>query len=236
MCTPHSYSEPHRAVTRSMTISRCRSVRWPLSSRPAPMKRWNRRWSRASARNSTSGATPGGISASKRAWISARIGRVGRGNAGSCRHGRSSYAIVCVAQPRARRYGKDSMPTPKPGRRVRGSATGRPIMALLDLLGRRMTLRILWELRDRRLTFRALQEAADTNPSVLNARLEGAARGPPRRARRRRLRASRRTARACSPPSCRSTPGPTNGRRHSPKRHNVAEVRPLPFGGEDVRP
>ena len=40
------------------------------------------------------------------------------------------------------------MPTPKPGRRVRGSVTGRPIMALLDLLGRRMTLRILWELRE----------------------------------------------------------------------------------------
>jgi DNA-binding HxlR family transcriptional regulator len=34
-----------------------------------------------------------------------------------------------------------------------------------------MALRILWELRDRRLTFRALQEAAATNPSVLNARL-----------------------------------------------------------------
>jgi len=64
------------------------------------------------------------------------------------------------------------MPAPKPGRRARGSATGRPIMVLLDLLGRRMTLRILWELRDdKRLTFRALQEAADTNPSVLNARL-----------------------------------------------------------------
>ena len=54
---------------------------------------------------------------------------------------------------------------------MRGSATGRPIMALLDLLGRRMTLRILWELREQRLTFRALQEAAGTNPSVLNARL-----------------------------------------------------------------
>jgi DNA-binding HxlR family transcriptional regulator len=64
------------------------------------------------------------------------------------------------------------MPVPEPGRRVRGSATGRPVMALLDLLGRRMTLRILWELRDdKRLTFRALQQAADTNPSVLNARL-----------------------------------------------------------------
>jgi DNA-binding HxlR family transcriptional regulator len=54
---------------------------------------------------------------------------------------------------------------------VHGSATGRPIMALLDLLGRRMALRILWELRSGSLTFRALQQAAETNPSVLNARL-----------------------------------------------------------------
>jgi DNA-binding HxlR family transcriptional regulator len=45
-------------------------------------------------------------------------------------------------------------------------------MALLDLLGRRMTLRILWELREAPLTFRALQEAAATNPSVLNVRLK----------------------------------------------------------------
>lgn len=44
-------------------------------------------------------------------------------------------------------------------------------MALLDLLGRRMALRVLWELRDERLTFRALQGAAATNPSVLNTRL-----------------------------------------------------------------
>jgi DNA-binding HxlR family transcriptional regulator len=63
------------------------------------------------------------------------------------------------------------MASPRPGRRVRGSATGRPVMALLDLLGRRMALRIVWELRDKPLTFRALQEAAATNPSVLNARL-----------------------------------------------------------------
>jgi DNA-binding HxlR family transcriptional regulator len=63
------------------------------------------------------------------------------------------------------------MSTPRPGRRVRGSATGRPVMALLDLVGRRMTLRVIWELRERSLTFRALQQAADTNPSVLNARL-----------------------------------------------------------------
>jgi DNA-binding HxlR family transcriptional regulator len=44
-------------------------------------------------------------------------------------------------------------------------------MALLDLLGRRMALRILWELRAATLTFRALQQAAETNPSVLNTRL-----------------------------------------------------------------
>ena len=46
-------------------------------------------------------------------------------------------------------------------------------MVLLDLLGRRMTLRILWELSMAQapLTFRALQTAADTNPSVLNSRL-----------------------------------------------------------------
>jgi len=55
---------------------------------------------------------------------------------------------------------------------VRGSRTGRPIMALLDLLGRRWTLRILWELRERPLTFRALQQACgNLSPSVLNARL-----------------------------------------------------------------
>jgi DNA-binding HxlR family transcriptional regulator len=58
-----------------------------------------------------------------------------------------------------------------PRKSVRGSKTGRPVMALLDLLGRRMALRIIWELRGGRLTFRALQTAAETNPSVLNARL-----------------------------------------------------------------
>ena len=40
---------------------------------------------------------------------------------------------------------------------VRGSKSGRAIMALLDLLGRRWTLRILWELREQALTSRALR-------------------------------------------------------------------------------
>src|SRR5271165_2043326 len=66
------------------------------------------------------------------------------------------------------------MEAPKPGQPVRGSNTGRPIMALLDLLGRRMALRILWELARATapLTFRELEAAADTNPSVLNKRLK----------------------------------------------------------------
>jgi DNA-binding HxlR family transcriptional regulator len=42
-------------------------------------------------------------------------------------------------------------------RAVRGSRSGRPIMVLLDLLGRRWSLRILWELRDNALTARALR-------------------------------------------------------------------------------
>ena len=57
-------------------------------------------------------------------------------------------------------------------RSVRGSRTGRPIMALLDLLGRRWALRILWELRDEPLTSRALRTACDeASPTVLQARL-----------------------------------------------------------------
>jgi DNA-binding HxlR family transcriptional regulator len=45
-------------------------------------------------------------------------------------------------------------------------------MALLDLLGRRWMLRVLWELRDGALSFRALRERCDgLSPSVLNARL-----------------------------------------------------------------
>ena len=64
------------------------------------------------------------------------------------------------------------MTTPAIGKPARGTRTGRPIMVALDLLGRRAALRVLWELRGEPLTFRALQEAADTNPSLLNTRLK----------------------------------------------------------------
>ena len=56
---------------------------------------------------------------------------------------------------------------------ARGSKTDRPIMVLLDVLGRRWALRLLWELRDAALNFRALQQAAGgISPSVLAARLK----------------------------------------------------------------
>ncbi len=46
-------------------------------------------------------------------------------------------------------------------------------MALLDLLGRRWALRVVWELREQPLVFRALQErCAGMSSSVLNQRLQ----------------------------------------------------------------
>ncbi len=44
-------------------------------------------------------------------------------------------------------------------------------MVVLDMLGRRGALRVLWELRGEPLTFRGLQAACDTNPGSLNTRL-----------------------------------------------------------------
>jgi DNA-binding HxlR family transcriptional regulator len=45
-------------------------------------------------------------------------------------------------------------------------------MVLLDAIGRRWALRVLWELRDGPQTFRALRERCeDVSPSVLNERL-----------------------------------------------------------------
>jgi len=63
--------------------------------------------------------------------------------------------------------------TTLPGHPVRGSTTGRPVMAALDLLGRRWSLRVLWELRETALTFRGLQAACgEVSPSVLQQRLK----------------------------------------------------------------
>ena len=63
--------------------------------------------------------------------------------------------------------------TASPRRRaVRGSTTGRPLMAALDLLGRRWALRVLWELRNGPLGARELRQHCDAmSPSVLYQRL-----------------------------------------------------------------
>lgn len=67
------------------------------------------------------------------------------------------------------------MPTqvPVPGSPVRGSKTGKPIMALFDLLGRSWALGIIWQLSNGGMTFRQLQESCEkVSPTVLNRRLK----------------------------------------------------------------
>ncbi|MEV7603252.1 helix-turn-helix domain-containing protein [Kitasatospora sp. NPDC089797] len=61
---------------------------------------------------------------------------------------------------------------PRPGRAVRGSDTGRPVMAALDLLGRRWALRVLWELSRAPAGFREVQRRCERmSSSVLTVRL-----------------------------------------------------------------
>lgn len=62
---------------------------------------------------------------------------------------------------------------PRPGAPVRGSRSGRPIMAVLDLLGRRGALSVLVSLQHGPATFRDLQDlAGDLSASTLNTRLK----------------------------------------------------------------
>ena len=44
-------------------------------------------------------------------------------------------------------------------------------MVLLDLLGRRWVLRIVWELRDQPRRFRDLQDSIGASPTIINTRL-----------------------------------------------------------------
>ncbi|CAM2070141.1 Helix-turn-helix transcriptional regulator [Sulfidibacter corallicola] len=65
------------------------------------------------------------------------------------------------------------MAIPTPGRPVRGSRSGAPIMALFDLLGRRWGMGILWRLSEGPCTFRELQTRCETiSPTILNRRLK----------------------------------------------------------------
>ncbi|MGW0670091.1 winged helix-turn-helix transcriptional regulator [Streptomyces sp. NPDC002746] len=62
---------------------------------------------------------------------------------------------------------------PRPGVPVRGSESGRPVMAALDLLGRRWAMRILWELSQAPAGFRELQRRCERmSSSVLSTRIE----------------------------------------------------------------
>jgi DNA-binding HxlR family transcriptional regulator len=66
-----------------------------------------------------------------------------------------------------------TMTIPLPGTQVRGSKTGKPIMALLDLLGRTWALGILWHLDTGPATFRELQQRCEKiSPTLLNTRLK----------------------------------------------------------------
>ncbi|ASD22506.1 transcriptional regulator [Cryobacterium sp. LW097] len=62
--------------------------------------------------------------------------------------------------------------TPLPGRPAKGSRTGRPLFALLDLMTRRWSMRIVWELQGHALTFLELQRECDgMSSSTLTLRL-----------------------------------------------------------------
>ena len=65
------------------------------------------------------------------------------------------------------------MALPIPGKPVRGSKSGAPVMALLDLLGRSWAMGIVWHLYKGPSTFRRLQEYCETiSPTTLNKRLK----------------------------------------------------------------
>ncbi len=65
------------------------------------------------------------------------------------------------------------MAIPIPGKPVRGSRSGAPIMALLDLLGRRWAMGIVWNLSGGACTFRDLQSRCERiSPTILNRRLK----------------------------------------------------------------
>lgn len=65
------------------------------------------------------------------------------------------------------------MAIPVPGKPVRGSKTGQPIMAMFDLLGRNWAMGIIWNLNEGACTFRELQTRCESvSPTTLNLRLK----------------------------------------------------------------
>jgi DNA-binding HxlR family transcriptional regulator len=65
------------------------------------------------------------------------------------------------------------MAIPIPGKPVRGSTSGAPVMAIFDLLGRRWAMGIVWQLADGPLSFSALQSRCDSiSPTILSTRIK----------------------------------------------------------------
>lgn len=53
------------------------------------------------------------------------------------------------------------------------STSSRPIMILIDLLGKKWMLRVLWELQQSPCTFRQLQaRCGDISPTTINSRIK----------------------------------------------------------------
>ena len=78
-----------------------------------------------------------------------------------------------MTQPGQPQPGHPQPGPPPPGQPAEEAGTRRPIMALLELLGRRWTLRVLWELRSGPVpSFRELQSrCGGVSSSVLADRL-----------------------------------------------------------------
>lgn len=65
------------------------------------------------------------------------------------------------------------MAIPIPGKPVRGSTRGAPVMAIFDLLGRRWAMGIVWQLSDGPCGFAELQGRCDSiSPALLSTRLK----------------------------------------------------------------
>src|SRR5947209_14769171 len=118
---------------------------------------------RTTVRNNAIGGTPGGIifcsCAATAGWWGGSSAPI-RG---------VTLSVTMKKEATLRKTKRQSV---HPGTPVRGSTTGRPLIAALDLLGRRWSLRILWELKDGPLGARSLRDRCDgMSPSVLYDRL-----------------------------------------------------------------
>ena len=65
------------------------------------------------------------------------------------------------------------MAIPVPGKPVRGSKSGVPLMAVFDLIGRTWAIGVVWQLQEGPFTFRELQDRCESiSPTILNSRIK----------------------------------------------------------------